>query len=144
MFAPNNSVTALIKTLVERYGWQREVTPQQINVGLCDQFALDILVLVGGGPATYTLCTEEIVCDDRDYAQAEWPGDLILTSRAAWSKTALDAYGYPTSVLLENIRLGGQVWLFHEGMHSDAECPEGVANFFDLPINKRLLEQLGG
>lgn len=28
MFAPNNSVTALIKALVERYSWQREVTPQ--------------------------------------------------------------------------------------------------------------------
>jgi hypothetical protein len=30
------------------------------------------------------------------------------------------------------------VWVFHNGKHYDAEAPQGVDNWFDLPIFKRI------
>lgn len=33
-------------------------------------------------------------------------------------------------------------WVYFDGLHYDAECPNGVANFFDLPIMARFYESL--
>ncbi len=34
-------------------------------------------------------------------------------------------------------RLPGHCWIFHDGRHYDAECPDGVARPEDLPIFAR-------
>ena len=38
----------------------------------------------------------------------------------------------------EDTKLPGHVWILYQDKHYDAECPEGVSDWKDLPIFKKL------
>jgi hypothetical protein len=38
----------------------------------------------------------------------------------------------------------GHYWVYYKGKHYDAECPEGVENWEDLPIFQRYRQDGGG
>lgn len=84
----------IIKTLKE---WN--ITPYNINNGLCEDFAKEIIDKMGGySDILYDVCTENFV---------------------------------------EFGELSGHVWIYYKRKHYDAECPQGVKNWRELPIFKK-------
>lgn len=100
-------------------------TAYQINNGLCEEFAEDVLEDLGG----YSDDSFELVTED---FSDEWgiiqPGFKSI-------------YGNLPHKVEKEIDLPFHVWIFHKGKHYDAEKPEGVKNFFNLPIFKRSIEK---
>ncbi|MGF7535287.1 hypothetical protein AAGG74_16670 [Bacillus mexicanus] len=109
---------------------------EEINCGLCNDFAEEIEYRFNG--------TVEILSNDHFVEEREgldgWNGD----EQDKWVKKWLKVYDsmppYPLTVekLTDEIR-GYHCWVYSDGLHYDAECPEGVKNMFDLPFFQRYL-----
>ncbi len=55
-----------------------------------------------------------------------------------WNLDMLKQHGYPEGVDLSNVpNLSHHAWVCYNGRHYDAESPEGVDNWTELPIFKR-------
>lgn len=100
-------------------------SPFQINNGDCEEFAMDIINELGG----YSNDTYELVSEDF--------GDEWATVQPGFKSKFGDL---PLEVRKE-FNLPGHVWVYHKGKHYDAEAPDGVKNFFLLPIFKRAIER---
>jgi hypothetical protein len=53
----------------------------------------------------------------------------------------MDAPELFTREELEHINFGHHVWITDGKLHYDAECPQGVSSFFELPIFKSYIEE---
>lgn len=55
------------------------------------------------------------------------------------TKSVKNAEECSTGLVFDNpyMKYPIHVWIFYNGKHYDAECPEGVTNFMDLPFFKR-------
>ena len=105
-----------------------------INNGDCDNFALDTIYYLSPGGETENLyCVVngnfQIVDDiwDKNLLNEYWK-DVKPLYNLTWEDT-------------NKIRFGNHMWITDGKYHYDAECPEGVKNFFELPIFKRYFEQ---
>jgi hypothetical protein len=108
----------------------------QINNGLCEDFAADVIILMGGYTEGFQeLCNENfMVGEDGDPCENDmWDWPLLEKYWAIQSPAGLKA------VDMENIDFGGHTWITHGHRHYDAECPEGVESFFDLPLFRRYI-----
>ena len=85
----------------------RDVAPCDINRGQCEDFQQEAIALLGPDG-----CAEE-VCD------GSYPEIGASASRNP-------PFGLP-----------GHFWILHAGRHYDAEAPEGVDRWEDLPIYRR-------
>lgn len=108
----------------------------QINNGLCEDFAID-LIEVCGGP-TDTLF-------ELDGANFKLPSPLDGNPEGGWDWEMLDSYwnisapsGF-TPDQIDDISFGNHIWVTRDKRHYDAECPDGVDSFFDLPLFRRYL-----
>jgi hypothetical protein len=67
--------------------------------------------------------------DDKEYIKTPTGG--------IWDKEALIKYGQPSIERMNEIELLKiHNWLFFEGKHYDATCPEGVDSWYKLPTYK--------
>ena len=126
-------ISQVIRDTAARYLAEEGVEAiEQINDGLCDDFANDVCSVVDGA---LPLGFEEFkVGADGDPA-----GDDLF------DMNVLHAFGISlpqghTTETMERLGLGGHVWIYFEGKHFDAECPEGVDSFFDLPFSRRYID----
>lgn len=130
------TLTELIKQKRTLYVSEGQVPDfQTINCGLCPAFAEEVESEYGG--------TVEILSNDMFMLKVDdgWNGD----GHDTWDADILNHYhSLPThgleAVDLEHFILDYHVWLYADGRHYDAECPEGVENFFDLPFFERCLQ----
>jgi hypothetical protein len=107
-----------------------------INNGSCKEFALDVLDTMGGETHdTYIV----------------WNGSLMIGASAnrpwegAWDTEFISVkwgiappHGLSWSEL-NQIPFGNHVWVVHRDRHYDAECPEGVDDFFLLPLFRKYI-----
>jgi hypothetical protein len=110
----------------------------EINNGACGDFADAVLKSVSAGSeevyASYDVVSNSNFMTGLDGDPDEdevWDGRLLSVIG-----------GLPRDWTIENINavvFGYHNWIVYEGMHYDAECPEGVGCMFDLPIFKRYL-----
>lgn len=105
-----------------------------INSGLCAQFAEELEHEFKG--------VAETISNDLFMVKEEegWNGNGL----DAWNAEMLNEYhSQPNYGLipedLEHFVMGYHAWIYSEGRHYDAECPEGVENMFDLPFFERHL-----
>jgi hypothetical protein len=58
-----------------------------------------------------------------------------------WNIDNFKIYGEPPLPynMLNKYNMVGHSWIFCYGKHYDSECLEGVENFWDLPIFKRMI-----
>lgn len=106
----------------------------EINNGLCDDFADDVIALMGGYKEDLTELGNEnfmIGLDGDKCGDDVWDWKLLkkhwgITPPAGLAKSDVNNMGF-----------GGHVWIVSGQMHYDAECPDGVASFFDLPLFRR-------
>ncbi|MBK6616538.1 hypothetical protein [Ottowia sp.] len=105
-----------------------------INDGLCDAFARDIEERLGAEFKPYT------VVESANFMMGS-NGDPAGTDRWDW-KTIMANGGLPehwSADALDGVDFGNHVWIADGLMHYDAECPEGVASLFDLPLFRRCM-----
>lgn len=117
---------------------------QGINRGLCGDFASDVIESFGGSltsrlhdvsPASFQTVVKDDFGDgrpfDRKLLRRFWP-KVIPPLGMTWNN--LDQ-------LSEEAGFGNgtHVWLTDERLHYDAEYPQGVENFLDLPFFRRVI-----
>jgi len=130
----NKDITQIINNLIIEY----DDTPYNIDDGMCDEFASDIIDRMGG----YTDNLYEISGDmffnyrDPEFAKENW-SEIIETTNGVWSKKLLDYWGYPPKDIQEIYDEINHVWVYYNGKHYDAEAPNGVKKWYDLPLIKK-------
>lgn len=105
---------------------------KSINGGYCVEFAEDIEYVIKGAE-----------CSSNDsFVQDGWDGD----GGDEWNETLLKEVNSfpPAPYTLKTVNLiqGYHCWIQFNGKHYDAECPDGVVNFFELPFFRRWLEAI--
>ena len=140
----NQPITDVINQLIVEYYDEFQTTPYQINDGLCIEFAADVIDKMSGYKDNLFELSDDMIFahTDPDFAKENWTGGLIETEYGVWSKIMLDMYGYPPIPLEEVTHSGSHIWVYYNGKHYDAEAPEGVNNWTDLPIFKKLFESI--
>lgn len=117
-----------------------------IDNGLCNEFAEDLVKMLGGeNDKQFILTSDMFLCDSYEDAVELWGRqDLIQTnSGGAWSRRMLSLYSTPSIKdigLVED--LPQHAWVFANLKHYDAENPNGVENPWKLLIFKKFFQSL--
>lgn len=130
------TIQELILSLREEYLVSGQaVSIRDINNGLCVQFAEEIEHQIPESEA----CSNDFYMVELDDG---WNGD----GKDQWDIELLNKANAfipaPYTLDMVNKIRGYHRWVEYEGKHYDAEAPEGVVNFFDLPIFKVWLQNI--
>jgi hypothetical protein len=127
----NQSLVAATVCAVRTRYIQQNLAPSyfQINNGLCEDFALDVIrELRAKGVEAQDFCNENF-----QDSNGAWDWALL---KEGWST------GCPHGLLpreVDQLRFGGHVWVEVGKRFYDSECPEGVSSLFELPIFRRYI-----
>lgn len=109
-----------------------------INNGWCEDFAVEVASCVPSHPercCTVIGCEEFMMGTDGDVSGCDkWDWDLL---QKHW---AIEAPKGLSQEQIDDLNLPLHVWVTDGLLHYDAECPEGVASFFDLPIFAKVIQ----
>jgi hypothetical protein len=130
----NYNIEDVIQSIRNRYIEEKLVNSYyDINNGLCTEFAEDVINLLGGETdELYGITNCNFTKDSNSHIYN-------------WDERLLEDYWNISPPLdlswddLRNIYFGDHYWIVYNKRHYDAECPEGVDNFFNLPIFKRTI-----
>lgn len=125
-------ITQAILTLRSEYISEGQASSYyEINNGDCEDFGEEIVSRVSlDGSSAYTVCGENFMVDCGG-GDESWDSKLLLDF---WGMSPPEQLTWD---MLNEIPFGGHVWITDGKRHYDAESPEGVENFFDLPIFRR-------
>lgn len=172
VFSPNQIKSAYgnkgsfdptVKSMVESYGEnitnsyknnskKYDCSLEDINKGYCDEISYDVIKDVIGEENYIN------VNDIGDIKKLEENVVYEIDDGIFWSDNE-SKYGYNGDYwnienvlffgkppfdfeLLNNFMLNGHVWIYYNGKHYDAEVPDGVDTFWDLPIYKRQINKI--
>jgi hypothetical protein len=99
-----------------------------INKGSCWNFATELEEEI---QRIYDTDIEFYIDPDEMQKMGEWTIDLMKQ----WN------IKLPRYIKWDEIPKKYHVWVYYNGKHYDAECPEGVESFLDLPIYKRIFRR---
>jgi len=147
IFAVMLDITTEIKKLVKTFKTRDGVPLRDINCGYCYDFAEEIVNNLGGekeGDETLVVLTSDMFlgAEDEETMELLWGKEDLLkvVHDAIWSKKMLRLYGTPSNI--EHIYdLVSHGWVFYNGKHYDAACPNGVEYWYELPIYKRSIKK---
>ena len=130
-------ISAVIRQLRDEFIANGEAPSYyDINCGGCEDFAVEVVKRLGGSSdELFEIGAEELMHEGGD--GFDWK---LLSNY--WN-----IKGHPdlSKKSLDDLGLGGHVWITHQKRHYDAECPDGVDNFLDLPLFKRaIISELRG
>jgi len=126
-------LTAAIERLAQNYlDTNQAESNYAINNGLCEDFAGEILASMHWPEeALFMVVNENFMTADHE----QWDWELLSKHWAIHPPTGL------TPAEVDAIPFGGHAFLVFEQRFYDAECPQGVDSFFDLPLFRRPVEQ---
>lgn len=130
------NITDVIKKIRDQYVRSgAAVSYYEINNGLCDDFAEDVVNELGGyiKNTLFTISAEQFTLNGEG---TEW--DVKLLSEH-W-KSCRPTHGLEWKDIKHKIP--SHVWVVFNNRHYDAECPDGVDNFFELPLLRRGMENI--
>jgi hypothetical protein len=133
------NITKLIKQTSKKYREENSCTNWDINNGLCDDFANEVIREMGGYSENLYELSGDMFFNyrDPDFAKENWD-NIIETEYGVWSKDMLEFWGYPP-IDINNLNDEiNHVWIYHNGKHYDAEAPNGVEKWYNLPLIKKL------
>lgn len=107
-----------------------------INNGLCTEFAEEVIKLLGGETDNLYGVTNCNFTDSNETHFYHWDSELL--EKAC---NILPPYNL-TWNNLQNVCFGDHYWIFFNKKFYDCECPNGVSNFFNLPIFNRVLKKI--
>jgi hypothetical protein len=129
-------LTDTINEMVKKYAADG-VSVERIGSGLCENFLHDVLDVWSG---------EGWPIREGEGFTSVWT-DELLSGSAKQDRQLIEKYwgGLPegfSDELLEFLGVNepNHVWLYIDGKHYDAEAPEGVTTFVELPFFQRWLE----
>jgi len=99
------SITEEITKMVQTAKEKHNLSPREINNGLCEEFAMAVIERMGG----YSDNLEEVSTES-----------FVNIESDEWAN-------YP-----------GHVWIYYGDKFYDAECPQGVNDWRELPIFRRI------
>jgi len=106
----------------------------QINNGQCEDFALDLIKEVRGiTTGALDICNFNFMTGVNGDESENDVWDWALLSKH-WGITPPAGL---TADEMDQIDFGQHVWISVGRLHFDAECPQGVESFFDLPLFRR-------
>jgi len=129
-----HQVTQCVKSLRQQYISSGKAPSYfDINNGHCDEFADELEQLLIQLLGTKLVSWVELDNFTHDGEGEKFDEALLakywsIAPPAGWTWAQLDAVGF-----------GRHAWVAVDGRHYDAECPEGVASFFDLPLFRRYM-----
>jgi hypothetical protein len=135
-------ITKLIKQTSKEYREENSCTNWDINNGMCDDFAGEIINKMGGYTKTLFELSGDMFFNYRDpeFAKENWD-NIIETEYGIWGKNMLDYWGYPPVNINKVNDEINHVWIYYNGKHYDAEAPNGVEKWYDLPLIKKLFNK---
>lgn len=108
----------------------------ELNMGFYDEFTELLLVqlneLSQPIPASF-ICSGQLMQEDLHGRVWNW---VMLYE--LWGIAPPEGL---TAAEVNNIQFGYHEWVKSGDLHYDAECPEGVKSFFDLPVYRRHIVQ---
>lgn len=113
-------------------------TIKDINLGLCMDFAEEVVEKCGGETSELRLLDTGLFYDDDVNGDHHYTNTIETVDGGVWNKDALDEYGYPPNP--KNDHVGIHQWIFHKGKHYDAEAPDGVDSPWKLPFFDRQIK----
>lgn len=136
--SPKWTITQIIREVRDEFLTKGKASSfWHINDGLCSDFAREVLeTLPGGVNGKHGFRdVENLSFMNTSEGEGEsWDWNLL---REHWGITTPDGL---SKAEFESISFGQHVWITDGSMHYDAECPEGVKDFFDLPIFKSYID----
>jgi hypothetical protein len=124
----------LIKFFKEEYG-DEAATPERINNGLCDAFAADLVDTLGEGAEDFH---SDMVCEEEE--EGDYVGEMFPTQEMVEA----EGYEWPkdiTELDMRRVPFPVHMWVRYNGLNYDAEAPNGVRSFWDLPLFQRYLQK---
>lgn len=132
-------IAEAIKTLRQNYIHDGKAPSYfQINNGLCENFAMEVVERLGGETGgLFLVCGENFMIgeDGDEFENDLWAWELLHTH---WGISSPEGMSCSE---MDKLDIGGHVWITDGKRHYDAECPEGVDSFFDLPLFRRSVVQ---
>jgi len=129
----NISITEVIIKLIDKY----KLSPIEINKGFCEDFADDINRII----------KESQVVDDgffwisgkpKYYNEFKASFLKIRGMDEYYDLEVMNNYNSTPSDDIKNVLLNNEIlghsWIYYNNKHYDAESPEGVESFWDLPF----------
>lgn len=139
----DKNISHIIQLISKEYEEEYQTSTWDINNGLCEDFAQDVIEKMGG----YNDNLFEVAGDmffnmrDPEFALENW-SDTLETDYGVWGVNLLKKWGYPPNVNLEDVDDElNHTWIYYNGKHYDAEAPNGVRKWYDLPLNKLFFNQ---
>ncbi len=130
------NISQIIKNTTEEFRLENECSVWDINNGLCSEFAEAVIEKMGGtNNNLYELSGDMFFAfRDPEYAKNAW-GNIIETKYGVWSVELLKYYGYPPNIDLNLVNDEiNHTWIYFNGKHYDAEVPNGVDKWYELPL----------
>lgn len=137
-------ITQVIIQLAKEYMEENHCTLWDINNGLCEDFAQDVIEEMGGYQDELFELAGDMFFNviEPEYALENWIEGVIETQYGVWSVKLLEYYGYPPNVDLHKIHDEiNHTWIYYNGKHYDAENPNGVDKWYDLLLIKKLFNK---
>lgn len=135
-------VPKIAMALVEEYKAENSCSAQDINNGMCEGWAMRLIRELEGITDAYGMGDIDLL----DWAKS-WPesrsDDFLQTKHGRWSKSELEQFGFPPTVDINEVTsLPSHAWAVVGDRHYDAEAPQGVAHWYELPIFKKFFDLL--
>jgi hypothetical protein len=108
----------------------------EINNGHCESLAKDVVAMLGGENDIFETVEGRSFCNDNDSDDPSWDVRML---KKYWPKCR------PINGLTwrdVKYEVPSHVWIVFQKRHYDAEAPEGVDNFFELPLIRRGMEYI--
>jgi len=124
------TVPQLVKMVRDRYLKIRPgTTAYDINNGSCEEFADDLISLIPGASVWNIVESTQ----------------MLLDEHKKMAKMGIKFVGEPTNLVVNYkgtiIDLPGHYWIKWKGRHYDAECPDGVKDWLELPVFKNSIRR---
>lgn len=134
-----DNISAFIKKLSKDYIKSGDADNiQQINNGYC----ADVANIVNSNFSNSEILSDHNFIWDGKFTLE--PNDKMIPEKYGRffvdknNQLICEKYNSKPHIPYKNIKeLGIHTWIFYNGKHYDVECPNGVTNFFDLPIFNR-------
>ncbi len=132
-----NIKTAFRKRIKQYINGDDVKSAYDINNGLCEEMASDIVEDVDGNiDDTFELYGENFDVDNDECTKKLYGERWDLEQIKKYNSLPL----FDKKHLLA-ITLPCHIWVYHKGKHYDAEAPDGVKSFWDLPIYKKVIKR---
>jgi len=125
----------ILQKTIDKYKLIYNCSIKELNDGFCYDLAEEVVKKIGRSKDLFTLNTAKFSSD--------YPVDMIealFKHEINWSKEMLNKWGKPP-MNIKKWHPGEHEWIVYKGRHYDAEAPNGVDKWYDLPIIQRYIEK---